>query len=115
MRSLSIAQRREKQLKRFNEVYIKDEEKARKIFNSYYRYVALYERVLTMDNDSRWYGSRYHQEESKKAERWEKRLAEWLKPYNISVYVPWSIPFLGIKDDKTGAIMETVIDPILYN
>ena len=115
MAALTIAQRRALQLEKFNDEYIHDIEKARKILNSYYRYHALYTRVLVMDNDSNYYGSRYHQEQSKKEEKWRNRLTEMLKPYGISIYVSWSMPFLGIVNPENGCIEKEVINPILYN
>ena len=114
MKSLTIAQRREAQLKMFTEKYVKDEETARKIFNSYYRYVGLYRRLTELENDSRYYNSKYCKSLQKKEENRNERLLNYLKPYNIIIFVPWSLPFLGIKDPETGAIKENVIDPILY-
>ena len=111
----TIAQRRALQLEKFNDEYIHDIEKARKILNSYYRYLQLSNRVVEMDNDSNLYGSRYHREQSAKEKRWYKRLTAMLEPYGISIYFPWSMPFLGIVNKETGGIDIEVIDPILYN
>ena len=114
MAQMTIAQRREAQLNKFNEDYIKDLAKARMILNSYYRYVGLYSRVLEMENDSELVNTRYCKEQQERETKWYNRLCEYLKPYGISVFVPWSLPYLGIKDETNGAIKTNVIDPILY-
>lgn len=114
MRKLTIAQRREAQLQAFNEKYIHDMETARRLFNSYYRYVALDYRVFEMDNDSSIYGSRYHKEQTAKRDKWYSRLSAELKKYDISIYTPWTISFLGKIDPVTGCVTESVIEPILY-
>lgn len=114
MRALTIAQRRELQLKNFNERYIKDFEKAKKILNSYYRYVALYSRLIELENDSRWAYTDYTKDLQEKESRHYNRLTAYLKPYGIKIFVPWSLPYMGIEDDKTNAIRENVIEPILY-
>jgi len=114
MRQLTICERRQKQLEQFNTRYIKDEETARKILNSYYRYVALYRRLVDLENDSRYCDSRYCLSLQKKEETWRERLTGYLKPFNIIIFVPWITPCLGIKDETNGAIKENVIDPILY-
>lgn len=114
MRQLTIAQRREAQLKRFNDEYIHDIEKAKKILNSYYRYVALVSRVGELENDSRYAYTRYCKSEQEKEARHYDRLTGYLKPYGISIFVPWSLPYLGIKEETSGAIKTNVIEPILY-
>lgn len=114
MRQLTIAQRRERQLQEFNNKYINNEETARKIFNSYYRYVGLYRRLVDLENDSRYCDSRYCKSLQAKEETWRERLTGYLKPYNVVIFVPWITPCLGIKDESNGAIKENVIDPILY-
>lgn len=113
MRKLTIAERRKMQLENFNNKYIHDMETARRLFNSYYRYVALSRRVLELENDSNMYGTRFQIEESEKEERRYNTLKKALEPYNISIFVPWCTPTLAIKDNN-GCIIETVIDPILY-
>lgn len=114
MSKLSIAQRRELQLTELINNYINDEQAARKIFNSYYRYVALYARCLEADSDESIYGTAYYNELQQKEEQWRERLENYLRPYGISIFVPWSIPYLGIKDANSGAIIKHVIEPILY-
>ena len=113
MAQLTIAQRGELQLQRFNEQYINDIDKARYILNSYYRFVALYRRNAELEQNERIYNSRWFKAEEEKAERWWNRLSGILSEYGISIYVPWSMPFLGIKGEN-GCISAEVINPILY-
>lgn len=114
MKQLTIAQRRAAQLNKFNADYIHNIETAKRILNSYYRYVALSHRVLELENDSRTYNTTYCREEAAKEEKHYKRLTSYLKPYGITIFVPWITPTLVIKDDARGVITSTVIEPILY-
>lgn len=114
MRTLTIAQRREAQLERFNADFIGDMDKARKIINTYYRYVALSYRVFEMDNSTRWYNTPYHKQESAKEARAYKRITAMLKPYDLKIFVPWIYPTIAREDKATGAIITTAIEPILY-
>lgn len=113
MAKLTIHERRLAQLEKFNNEYIHDYEKAKYILNVYYRYVALVQRVTTLENSDA-YNSRYCKSEQAKEEKRYDALCKILKNYGICVFVPWSLPFLGIKDETNGAIKTQVIDPILY-
>ena len=115
MSKLTIAQRRELQLEQFNNKYIHNYEEAKKLFNSYYRYVGLHARLFEAENDSVLYNSPYYKSLKEQESKRYDSLKDRLSVYAISIYIPWTIPYLGIKDAVTGGITENVIDPILYN
>lgn len=112
MRTLTIAQRREMQLIKFSENYIHDIEKARKIVNSYYRYIALESRVDELDTEEnqekRWYKNLCEKEN-----RWYSRLSDYLKPYGLCLFRPWCNCIIAIKDEN-GGIKEECLIPICY-
>lgn len=114
MKALTTAQRREAQLNAFNEKYIHDFATAKNLFNRYYRYVAIAEREFYASNDAKVYNTRYYFEIKEKEKRTRERLQADLHKYGISIYVPWTVPFLGIINPVTGGVDVQVIEPILY-
>lgn len=76
---------RENVLERFNETYIKDMEKARKIRNTLDRLCALEDRLLILENDERTAGGSYSKSLEESEERRIKNLNKILKPYGLSV------------------------------
>ena len=72
-------------LERFNETYIKDMGKARKIRNTLDRLCALEDRLLILENDERTAGGRYVKELEESEIRRVKNLNKLLKPYDLEV------------------------------
>ena len=114
MKALTTAQRREAQLNAFNEKYIHDFATAKNLLNRYYRYVAIAEREFYASNDAKIYNTRYYFEIREKEKRTRERLQADLNKYGISIYVPWTVPYLGIINHVTGGVDTQVIEPILY-
>lgn len=85
MAYLTQAQRRERALINFNDEFIHDLEKARKIINSYYRLSGLNYRVCIMQNDEATANSKYLEECEAKEQRWIKRLNSYLAPYKLHI------------------------------
>lgn len=115
MRQLTIAQRRERALNRFNEEHIHDEEAARKIINSFYRLSGLSERVFYRQNDEKLYNSRYTLSLEEKEDRWISRLNGYLKPYGLKVIYFGIFPTICKPDnEKSGNCGTPVYESILY-
>lgn len=76
---------RENVLERFNETYIKDYDKAKKIRNTLDRLCALEDRLLILENDERTAGGSYSKSLEESEERRIKNLNKMLKPYGLSV------------------------------
>lgn len=115
MAQLTIAQRRERALNYFNQDYIRDEETARKIINSFYRLSGLSERVCYRQNDERTCNSRYTAELEEKEERWIERLNGYLKPYGLKVIYFGIYPTICKPDtEKSGNCGTPVYESILY-
>lgn len=115
MKQLTIAQRRERALDRFNEEHIHDEEAARKIINSFYRLSGLSERVFYRENCESTCNSRYTAELEEKEERWIKRLNEYLRPYGLKVIYFGIFPTICKPDnEKSGNCGTPVYESILY-
>lgn len=85
---MTIAEKRAKALRRFNEDYIHDIDVARKIVNIYYRLVALEYRNLehdTEENQSKiWFKN-----DLEKESRMYDRLNKLLEPYNLHLSQAW--------------------------
>lgn len=90
---------RENVLERFNEIYIKDMKKARKIRNTLDRLCALEDRLLVLENDERTAGGRYVKELKESESRRVKNLNKVLKPYGLSVVFSSHLAQIG----KNGA------------
>lgn len=90
-------------LERFNETYIKDIEKARKIRNTLDRLCALEDRLVILENDERTAGGRYVKELEASEERRIKRLNKMLKPYGLSVVFCSHLAQIG-RYNKRGCI-----------
>lgn len=112
MAKMTIAQIREKQLENFNALYIKDEEKAKKIINSFYRLCGLDEWLVYAQNDEKRCNSSYTHSQEEKALRWIKRLNGWLEPYGLKIAYAGIYPMIAIMEGS--AIARVVYQPTLY-
>lgn len=106
MTQMTIAQMRERDIEKFMEMTGATEETTRKIFNSFYRYSGLEQRLLVLENDCEFYERRkwWLDHEEERAEKWRKRLMGWLNPYGLTLYVSGGYPKICIRDPKTGGI-----------
>lgn len=94
---------RENVLERFNETYIKDMEKARKIRNTLDRLCALEDRLLILENDERTAGGSYSKSLEESEKRRIKNLNKMLKPYGLSVVFCSHLAQIG-RHGKHGCI-----------
>lgn len=94
---------RENVLERFNETYIKDMEKARKIRNTLDRLCALEDRLLILENDERTAGGRYVKELEESETRRIKNLNKLIKPYGLEVVFSSHLATIG-KHGANGCI-----------
>ena len=113
MAQMTVAQRRERQLIRFNEDYIHDLDRAKYLVNSYHRLCGLIENVFYRENDERLYNSPYTQELEAKQDRWIERLNNNLAPYGLSLCWSGLYPTIGIKG-KNNCIEHTCFYLISY-
>lgn len=100
---MTISELRFKARKRFEEDYIKDEDKAYNLCNRFYRLCGLEERLLYMNNDYDYYNKhrRYIDGQEAKADRMRTRLIEDLKPYGLTLYYFGYLPTITeVKDGK---------------
>lgn len=113
MRQLTIAQRRERQLERFNEDHIHDINKARYITNSLYRLAGLDERLVYLQNDERTCDRPSTRYEEERALNWVKRLNKNLKPYDLQIMYSGIYPQI-CKSEDGHRIDEVVFYVISY-
>lgn len=107
MAALTQAQRRERALINFNNEFINDLEKARKIINSYYRLCGLSYRVCILQNDSELHATPYTQEQEEKEQRHIQRLNNYLKPYGLNIAYSGIYPSIVILDKtRPGTCIE---------
>lgn len=106
MAKMTIAQMREKDIVAFESMTGASEEITRKIFNSFYRYSGLEQRLLILENDSEVYfrHKSYIEREEEKAERWRKRLNAWLAPYGLTLFVSGGYPKICVRDPQNGSV-----------
>lgn len=103
MPQLTQAQRRERALISFNDEFIKDLTKARKIINSYYRLCGLSYRVCLLQNDADTCNTTYTAEQEAKEARHIKRLDTMLQAYGLNVVYSGIYPTIAILDkEKAG-------------
>lgn len=103
MRKLTIAELRFNARKRFEEMYIKDEDKAYNLCNRFYRLCGIDDRLLIMNNDYEYYNRhrRYIEEQEAKADKMRDRLINDLKEYGLTLYYFGYLPTITeVKDGK---------------
>lgn len=114
MAQLTIAQRRERQLEHFNDAYINDIDKAKKILNSYYRLCGLSERTFYLANDEKTCNGKYCKECEERELRWISRLNEMLNGTNLKVTYLGFLPSICEMNEETGAVKHQEIYCIAY-
>ena len=95
-------------LERFNETYIKDIEKARKIRNTLDRLCALEDRLLILENDERTAGGRYVKELEESEKKRIERLNKMLEPYGLNVVFSSHLAQIG-EYGANGCIKEIAL------
>lgn len=63
--------------------------KAKKILNSFYRFWALEDRLLMLENDERTANEEFVKRDRERANRWHDRLNKELKEYNLKLSCAW--------------------------
>lgn len=108
----SIAELRDEQVHALADLDKKyhDLDKACKVMNSFYRYVALRVRNVNDDNTESTYNTRWHHEREAREERWEKRLEKAFAEYGLMLEYYGIYP--TITDHKGG---NDVIRTYYYN
>lgn len=107
MAALTIAQLRERALINFNNEFIHDLSKARKIINSYYRLCGLSYRVCLLQNDADTCDADYTKEQEAKEEKHINRLNNYLQPYGLNIAYSGIYPSIVILDKtRPGVCIE---------
>lgn len=88
MRKLTIAELRQKEVRRLASLDTKNERpeaiaEAKKLMNSFYRFCGVEERLLYLANSERTCNSGYTASLELKAEKWRERLQIAFKPYGL--------------------------------
>lgn len=108
MKQPTICERRNAQVYKLVEYCKIDYKSARTLLNRYYRYVALEQRCNILENDERYYNTKYQIEQSNLEEKRYNELSTTLKRYNLKLFRPWSCSWIETLDGTT------IVEPILY-